>query len=134
MSNYFREANIVIFIKQQLENIVQEDENYFDNFKDYIQKLIHRNEEAERTIKILTEKYSLINYVFVLIIQEKTILIEKITNLESIVDSAFFNVVKMNESLTAKPCEKTKSNTAFTNSKSLSDDKFDFEQVLLWII
>jgi hypothetical protein len=67
MSNYFREANIVNFIKQQVEIIIQQDGNNVDNLKDYIQKLAQRNHEAEQRLKMLSEKYLLIKDVFELI-------------------------------------------------------------------
>ncbi len=134
MSNYFREANIVNFIKQQVEIIIQQDGNNVDNLKDYIQKLAQRNHEAEQRLKMLSEKYLLIKDVFELIKQENTNLIEKITTLESICNGVLFNVEKINESLTSKSRQKTKSKIQVSNNNVQSDDKFDFEKVLLWII
>jgi hypothetical protein len=67
MSNYFREANIVNFIKQQIEIIVQEDGNNLNNLKDYIHILNQRNQDAEKKLKLLCEKYLLIKDVFELI-------------------------------------------------------------------
>ena len=83
---------------------------------------------------MLSEKYLLIKDVFELIKQENTNLIEKITTLESICNGVLFNVEKINESLTSKSRQKTKSKIQVSNNNVQSDDKFDFEKVLLWII
>ena len=60
MSNYLRETNIINFINEEMGMGHKLETNNNDNLKEYIKKIIERNEEGESSFKLLSEKYLLL--------------------------------------------------------------------------